>query len=941
MHADTPVLAAIDPRGLTLRTATYHRLSITCPPEERITHHTYDAAGRMSQSRDPRLFKLLDTEPDARANLVTVRSLAGTTLLSDSTDAGCRWSLAGAARQSLENWDSKLNYSRTIYDPLLRPVEVFEQIEGESERRSGCFSYGDAKADFAARNQCGQLIRHDDTSGTLKLSHFSLAQAPLVQVRYFLKDYATRVNWPDELAERDVLLEVTGAANSINYNAIGEVSSQTDALGNTQSLSHTVAGQLREVHLTLSDHSIMTLASAFVYDAFGNVVRQTNGNGVTTTATYCPQSGKLEKLTAKRKDQSTLQDLRYRYDPTGNVLEIKDAAQPIRYFRNQRVEARNTYEYDTLHQLIRATGRQAINGVIGPQLPKFQSPADPGQLENYTQTFSYDAGGNLKERVHSADSQCQTLRMGTSKYSNRSLFGKDSGEVPSEAEIAAGFDVNGNLKVLQPGQPLGWSMRNQLSRIDQVAREDGPDDAEIYFYDDSAQRRRKIRTAYTGTRTRTHEVRYLSGLESRIGPDQTLHVVTVQAGYCTVQVLIWEQGRPSGVSNNEPSYSIVDHLGSSTLVLDSNGDLISQEWFYSYGGTAWWAGRDKVEANYKTLRYSGKERDATGLYYYGFRYYAPWLQQWINPDPAGTVNGLNLFAFVGNNPVCRTDRDGRMWGGDELDDFAIEFERFQSVHSPFESNVAEGVEETARDEGSQVLTRGLGQFPDEEQKKMYRVLNNAQRILQEAETMIEQYPAESSSILRDFFGKGYKKQTSQVLRSFKQTRKLMRQYIYSTWGAGKFAKLSPAPGKSAEANMETGSIILFEQALNRSDDQLAWTLIHEFSHFKRVAEASSVGPETDDFWYLPAAEEGMSRREYSAEFVRHGSTLPGLGKTRAAFDEGVQKLVKKDISSGQADKLFLRSPWVRSNMAINNADHIAGSAISLSGRYQRLGISPH
>ncbi|MFJ2715304.1 RHS repeat-associated core domain-containing protein, partial [Pseudomonas sp. NPDC087346] len=57
-------------------------------------------------------------------------------------------------------------------------------------------------------------------------------------------------------------------------------------------------------------------------------------------------------------------------------------------------------------------------------------------------------------------------------------------------------------------------------------------------------------------------------------------------------------------------------------------------------------------------RYSGKERDATGLYYYGFRYYAPWLGRWINPDPGGTVDGLNLYAFVGNNPLRYIDNEG-------------------------------------------------------------------------------------------------------------------------------------------------------------------------------------------------------------------------------------------------------------------------------------------
>ncbi|WP_164573349.1 RHS repeat-associated core domain-containing protein, partial [Pseudomonas viridiflava] len=80
--------------------------------------------------------------------------------------------------------------------------------------------------------------------------------------------------------------------------------------------------------------------------------------------------------------------------------------------------------------------------------------------------------------------------------------------------------------------------------------------------------------------------------------------------------------------------------------------------YYPFGGTAWWAARSAVEAKYKTVRYSGKERDASGLYYYGLRYYAPWLQRWISPDPMGTEAGLNLYAFTFNNPLRHIDYQG-------------------------------------------------------------------------------------------------------------------------------------------------------------------------------------------------------------------------------------------------------------------------------------------
>lgn len=111
-------------------------------------------------------------------------------------------------------------------------------------------------------------------------------------------------------------------------------------------------------------------------------------------------------------------------------------------------------------------------------------------------------------------------------------------------------------------------------------------------------------------------------------------------------------------ANDQLRYSLDDHLGSCALELDRHADVISLEHYYAFGGTAWWAVRSALEASYKTIRYSGREMDASGLYYYGARYYAPWLQRWVSADPAGAVDGLNLYAFVSNNPVIHVDQTG-------------------------------------------------------------------------------------------------------------------------------------------------------------------------------------------------------------------------------------------------------------------------------------------
>ncbi|MDA5537461.1 RHS repeat protein, partial [Yersinia mollaretii] len=99
---------------------------------------------------------------------------------------------------------------------------------------------------------------------------------------------------------------------------------------------------------------------------------------------------------------------------------------------------------------------------------------------------------------------------------------------------------------------------------------------------------------------------------------EDFQVITLGAvGRAQVRVLLWQQGKPEGIDNGQLRYSFDNQIGSSLLELDTHGDIISQEEYYPFGGTAVWASRNTLEAKYKTIRYSGKERDATGLYYYG------------------------------------------------------------------------------------------------------------------------------------------------------------------------------------------------------------------------------------------------------------------------------------------------------------------------------------
>jgi len=58
-------------------------------------------------------------------------------------------------------------------------------------------------------------------------------------------------------------------------------------------------------------------------------------------------------------------------------------------------------------------------------------------------------------------------------------------------------------------------------------------------------------------------------------------------------------------------------------------------------------------------QFTGRERDATGLYFYRARYYSPTLQRFISEDPLGFGGGqVNLYGYVGNDPVDSVDPGG-------------------------------------------------------------------------------------------------------------------------------------------------------------------------------------------------------------------------------------------------------------------------------------------
>jgi RHS repeat-associated protein len=394
------------------------------------------------------------------------------------------------------------------------------------------------------------------------------------------------------------------------------------------------------------------------YDAFGRALRETAGNDVETRSTWSMVDGRLLRRSVAHATH-LLQDVDYACDPVGNIVRIEDRARPTSWFDGTQVDPVSTYTYDTLYQMIIATGCESVHASVGPALPGLVLPGggDAGRRRMYSQTYVYDAGGNLRTLAHTGSDQTQYTRtMAVAPRSNHALYQPQGAPPP---DIAAGFDANGNQLTLD-GPTMIWDTRNQLQRVVQVLRP-AANDEEIYVYGGGGQRQRKLRTTQAGAVTHVAETRYLPGLELRrnTATGEVLEVADIAAGRGTLRWLNWKAKGRKAIVPAQWRYRVDDHLGSSCLELDENAGIVSHEGYYPFGGTAWWAARSDIDASYKTVRYSGKERDASGLYYYGRRYYAPWLCRWISPDPAGDVDGLNRFTMVANRPESAVDPDGQ------------------------------------------------------------------------------------------------------------------------------------------------------------------------------------------------------------------------------------------------------------------------------------------
>jgi RHS repeat-associated protein len=106
-------------------------------------------------------------------------------------------------------------------------------------------------------------------------------------------------------------------------------------------------------------------------------------------------------------------------------------------------------------------------------------------------------------------------------------------------------------------------------------------------------------------------------------------------------------------------YNHADGNGNVTALVDSGQAVAASYRYDPFGNTLSSSG---TLAATNVYRFSSREvHVGSGMYYYLYRLYDPNLQRWINRDPIQEWGGWNLFTYVCNNPVFKTDPQGEGW----------------------------------------------------------------------------------------------------------------------------------------------------------------------------------------------------------------------------------------------------------------------------------------
>jgi RHS repeat-associated protein len=384
-----------------------------------------------------------------------------------------------------------------------------------------------------------------------------------------------------------------GLSLSFGHDANGNRTSTSDSLGGTTSSTYDGNGNLTSLHFA---DGTSDLGVAWTYDG--------GGNPITVTRTDHGQ--------AAGSSQNS-------YDADGNVTGINH------YGPSGATLAAFIYSYDLVDRLTSKTD----NGTT----TNYSYDSEGQLISAGSQSYSYDANGNPTDGT----------TVGTGN------------EIASDGDWSYTYDAAGNRVTASNSSTggswtYGYNAQNQM--ISAVATDGSGATIEnvSYEYDPFGNRVLETVTDGSGNVTTT---RYAYDAQS-----QTLWATFDGTGNLETRY-ITAPGSDQVVAqigtDGATAWLLTDHLGSTRLVVNSEGSILDQLSYGSFGSVT------ESEPNFAELiEYTGWQYDVvTGLDYTPARWYDPVTSTWINEDPSGFAAGdTNLDRYVGNSPTNETDPSG-------------------------------------------------------------------------------------------------------------------------------------------------------------------------------------------------------------------------------------------------------------------------------------------
>ncbi|WP_175517724.1 RHS repeat-associated core domain-containing protein [Planctomicrobium piriforme] len=473
----------------------------------------------------------------------------------------------------------------------------------------------------------------------------------------------TSTTYPDGTVERatydaDGNIETTvnrrGQLTSYEVNAAGQTTHEGWSSGYFQDFTYNARGLLA----TATDPAGTT---TLTYDASDRLTRIDYPGSRWVTYAY-NQDGRRTQIA----DSSGFAT-NYVYDAIGQLAEIRDAANAL------VVE----YTYDNSGRLTRedkANGTFAVYGydAAGRQTSVFNY--NPGGAVNSKFVYTYDSAGRRST---------QTTRDGVWTYTydlsdqlTRAVFASSNpAKIPNQ-DLSYTYDALGNrLTTSANGVTTGYvgNNMNQYTSAGtttytydadgNLRQENGPDGLKIYTYDEA----NRLVLVQEGGHVWQYEYDVLGnrsaviydGVRTDYLVDPTaLGNVLGEYNAAGVRTVGYVQGFGLEAMSTSAGMRFYDFdaTGSTAGISQANGSYARSYSYDPFGNSLYTSGT--LANRFTFVGQAGVMDDGNGLYSMRARSYSPEQGRFTSQDPIGISGGLNLYAYVQNNPISLIDPVG-------------------------------------------------------------------------------------------------------------------------------------------------------------------------------------------------------------------------------------------------------------------------------------------